>query len=161
MPDDNQQSVVVFLRKDGKGGQILVVCNFNPVLREGYQIGVPYAGWYKEVFSSDDVKYGGKGIHNKTLRSKKGHMHGFDNTISLTIPPMSTLYFQVPQPKPVKETKPKSVKEPKQPTKDKEEKPKEPKAKKTTAAKPKKEPEKKAADTTTTKKTTRKRSKAE
>ena len=161
VPDDNQQSVVVFLRKDGKGGQILVVCNFNPVLREGYQIGVPYAGWYKEVFSSDDVKYGGKGIHNKTLRSKKGHMHGFDNTISLTIPPMSTLYFQVPQPKPVKETKPKSVKEPKQPTKDKEEKPKEPKAKKTTAAKPKKEPEKKAADTTTTKKTTRKRSKAE
>ncbi len=161
VPDDNQQSVIVFLRKDGKGGQILVVCNFNPVLREGYQIGVPYAGWYKEVFSSDDVKYGGKGIHNKTLRSKKGHMHGFDNTISLTIPPMSTLYFQVPQPKPVKETKPKSVKEPKQPTKDKEEKPKEPKAKKTTAAKPKKEPEKKAADTTTTKKTTRKRSKAE
>ena len=161
VPDDNQQSVVVFLRKDGKGGQILVVCNFNPVLREGYQIGVPYAGWYKEVFSSDDVKYGGKGIHNKTLRSKKGHMHGFDNTISLTIPPMSTLYFQVPQPKPVKETKPKSVKEPKQPTKDKEEKPKEPKAKKTTAAKPKKEPEKKAADTTTTKKTTRKQSKAE
>ena len=161
VPDDNQQSVVVFLRKDGKGGQILVVCNFNPVLREGYQIGVPYAGWYKEVFSSDDVKYGGKGIHNKTLRSKKGHMHGFDNTISLTIPPMSTLYFQVPQPKPVKETKPKSVKEPKQPTKDKEEKPKEPKTKKTTAAKPKKEPEKKAADTTTTKKTTRKRSKAE
>lgn len=161
VPDDNQQSVVVFLRKDGKGGQILVVCNFNPVLREGYQIGVPYAGWYKEVFSSDDVKYGGKGIHNKTLRSKKGHMHGFDNTISLTIPPMSTLYFQVPQPKPVKETKPKSVKEPKQPTKDKEEKPKEPKANKTTSAKPKKEPEKKAADTTTTKKTTRKRSKAE
>ena len=99
VPDDNQQSIVVFLRKDAKGNQILVVCNFNPVLRENYQIGVPYVGWYKELLSSDDVKYGGKGVHNKTLRSKKGKLHGFENTISLTIPPMSTVYFKVPAPK--------------------------------------------------------------
>ena len=42
---------------------------------------------------------GGKGVHNKTLRSKKGKLHGFENTISLTIPSMSTVYFKVPEPK--------------------------------------------------------------
>ena len=109
IPDDNQQSIVVFLRKNKAGQQILVVCNFNPVLRENYQMGVPVSGWYKEVLSSDDVKYGGKGIHNKAQRSKKGTMHGFENTISLTVPPMSTIYLQVPQPKPA-ETKTKSKK---------------------------------------------------
>lgn len=111
VPDDNQQSVVIFLRKDAQGQQILVVCNFTPVTREDYQIGVPCAGWYKEVFSSDSTKFGGKGIHNKTKRSKKGKMHGFENILTLTIPAMSTVYFQVPECKqPQKTEKPKTTK---------------------------------------------------
>ena len=113
VPDDNQQSVVIFLRKNAQGKQILVACNFNPVLRENYKIGVPVAGWYKEVLSSDDIKYGGGGVHNKTLRSKKGQMHGFEQTITLTLPPLSAIYFEVPEEKPVKKPAAKADKAPK------------------------------------------------
>lgn len=97
VPDDSQQSVIAFLRKDAAGKQLLVVCNFNPVLREGYSLGVPVSGTYKELLNSDDAAFGGSGaVHNKAQRSKKKPMHGFEQSITLTLPPMSTLYFEVP-----------------------------------------------------------------
>ena len=98
VPDDSAQSVVAFLRKDKKGEAVLVVCNFNPVERVNYALGVPAAGSYKEIFTSDEEKYGGTGFHNKTVRSKKGEMHGFEQSIHITLPPLSTLYFSVPAP---------------------------------------------------------------
>ncbi len=97
VPDDSQQSVVAFLRKDSAGKQILVVCNFNPVLRENYAMGAPVSGTYKEVLNSDAVEFGGSGeVHNKSVRSKKKPLHGFDQSISINLPPMSALYFEVP-----------------------------------------------------------------
>ena len=97
VPDDSQQSVIAFLRKDTAGKQILVVCNFNPVLREGYTLGAPVAGTYKEVLNSDDAAFGGSGaVHNKPVRTHKKPMHGFEQSITITLPPMSTLYFEVP-----------------------------------------------------------------
>ena len=97
VPDDSQQSVIAFLRKDAADKQLLVVCNFNPVLREGYSLGVPVSGTYKELLNSDDAAFGGSGaVHNKAQRSKKKPMHGFEQSITLTLPPMSTLYFEVP-----------------------------------------------------------------
>ena len=99
VPDDNQQSVVIFLRRDAAGKMVLIACNFNPVLRENYQLGVPVAGTYKELISSDDVKYGGSGVHNAPVRSVKGAMHGFDQHIGITLPPLSTVYFSVPTPR--------------------------------------------------------------
>ena len=97
MPDDSQQSVIAFLRKDTSGKQILVVCNFNPVLREGYALGAPVAGSYKEILNSDDAEFGGSGaVHNKTVRTHKKPLHGFEQSITITLPPMSTLYFEVP-----------------------------------------------------------------
>ena len=99
VPDDNQQSVVVFLRRDAAGKMVLVACNFNPVLREGYKLGVPVSGTYKELLSSDDAKYGGGDVHNAPVRSVKGAMHGFDQHIKITLPPLSTVYFSVPAPR--------------------------------------------------------------
>ena len=97
VPDDSQQSVIAFLRKDTSGKQILVVCNFNPVLREGYALGAPVAGTYKEVLNSDDEAFGGSGaVHNKSVRTHKKPLHGFEQSITITLPPMSTLYFEVP-----------------------------------------------------------------
>ena len=96
VPDDNQQSVIAFLRRDAAGKMLMVVCNFNPVLRKDYQMGVPNPGSYKEILNSDDPKYGGSGVTNGTVRSKKGEKHGFEQYVSLTLPPLSTLYFQVP-----------------------------------------------------------------
>ena len=136
VPDDNAQSVIAFLRRDAAGHTTLVVCNFNPVLREGYQMGVPVAGTYKELLSSDDEAYGGSGVHNKPLRSHKKPMHGFDQSISVTLPPLSTVYFSVPQPK---EAKP-AAKKPAKKTAAKKPAVKKPTAKK--AAKPAKDAEK-------------------
>ena len=97
VPDDSRQSVVAFLRKDANGKQILVVCNFNPVLREGYTLGAPNSGTYKEILNSDDEAFGGSGsVHNKAVRSKKKPLHGFEQSITITLPPMSVLYFEVP-----------------------------------------------------------------
>ena len=97
VPDDSQQSVIAFLRKDTSGKQILVVCNFNPVLREGYTLGAPVAGSYKEILNSDDAEFGGSGaVHNKAVRTHKKPLHGFEQSITITLPPMSTLYFEVP-----------------------------------------------------------------
>ena len=90
-------NVIAFLRKDANGKQILVVCNFNPVLREGYALGAPVAGTYKEVLNSDDEAFGGSGaVHNKSVRTHKKPLHGFEQSITITLPPMSTLYFEVP-----------------------------------------------------------------
>ena len=108
VPDDYQQSIVAFLRKDAAGKQILVVCNFTPILREGYTMGAPVSGSYKEILNSDDAAFGGSGkYHNKNIRSKKAPKHGFDQSITLTLPPLSTLYFQVPE---KKETKARTTK---------------------------------------------------
>ena len=97
VPDDSQQSVIAFLRKDAAGKQILVICNFNPVLREGYTLGAPVSGTYKEVLNSDDEAFGGSGtVHNKSVRTHKKPLHGFEQSITITLPPMSTLYFEVP-----------------------------------------------------------------
>ena len=83
VPDDSQQSVIAFLRKDTSGKQILVVCNFNPVRREGYTLGAPVAGSYKEILNSDDAEFGGSGaVHNKAVRTHKKPMHGFEQSIT-------------------------------------------------------------------------------
>ena len=73
---------------------MIVVCNFQPVRHEIYEIGVPYFAEYKEIFNSDDVKFGGSGITNKTVTAKKEPMHSEQYRISLDIPPMSVMYFK-------------------------------------------------------------------
>ena len=93
--DDNSNSVIAFVRCDENDEKIIAVCNFTPVLREDYKIGVPLADQYEIAFNSDDVKYGGKGEKlKKSYRLKKGAMHGYDNYIELKLPPMSTIYLK-------------------------------------------------------------------
>jgi 1,4-alpha-glucan branching enzyme len=110
IPDDSSQSVVAFLRRDAAGRMVLVVCNFNPVLRENYCMGVPAPGTYKELLNTDDVAFGGTGIHNKAVKARKEPMHGFEQSISLTLPPLSTLYLAVPAPRTEDEKKAKAEK---------------------------------------------------
>ena len=55
------------------------------------------AGTYKEILNSDDEAFGGSGaVHNKSVRTHKKPLHGFEQSITITLPPMSTLYFEVP-----------------------------------------------------------------
>lgn len=92
--DDYMQSIISFRRIDDSGNEIIVVCNFVPVERENYKIGVPYMGTYEQIFSSDNEKYGGTGIDNKKIKAENYSMHGYDQSISIRIPAMSVVYFK-------------------------------------------------------------------
>lgn len=93
-PNDNQNSVVSFLRK-GKRDRTIIVANFTPVDRENYPIGVPSAGEYEVVLTSDDVKYGGNG-KRKTFSYKavKKPYSEFSHTININIEGNTILYIK-------------------------------------------------------------------
>ena len=105
--DDTAQSVVSFRRIDKSGKEIICVCNFVPITRENYRIGVPEDGSYKIIFNSDDEKYGGDGIlENKKITAFEAEdepMHGFDQSINMCIPALSVIYLER---KPSKKSKP-------------------------------------------------------
>lgn len=102
--DDYRQSVIAFRRFDDNGGELIVVCNFVPVERNDYKIGVPFEGEYKLVFNSDAVEFGGEGITSELMKSKSYPMHGFDDSISLDLASLSVIYL-----KPYPYQKPKSM----------------------------------------------------
>ena len=92
--DDYQQSVISFRRIDEKGKEVIVVCNFCPVTRTGYRIGVPKAGTYVPVLSSDDAKYGGTGTPLAPVKAVKQEMHGLKYSVELTLPPLSAVFYE-------------------------------------------------------------------
>ncbi|MBE6781332.1 MAG: 1,4-alpha-glucan branching protein GlgB [Ruminococcaceae bacterium] len=93
--EDYMQSIICFRRKAKDGSEIIVVCNFVPVDREGYRIGISQAGEYKAVFCSDWTEFGGK--TKKTTRKIKTQpieMHGEKNSAEIFIPGMSTTFYK-------------------------------------------------------------------
>ncbi len=104
--DDNSQSIISFRRINKAGDEIIAVCNFVPVDRTDYRIGVPKAGSYKMVFCSDDERFGGKTkLQRAGVKAEKIPMHGSDYSVSLNIPAMSVSYYLVPK---KRNTKPKN-----------------------------------------------------
>ena len=95
--DDYNQSIISFRRKNRAGDEIICVCNFVPVDRTDYRIGVPVEGSYKKVFSSAEQKYGGKGGVADAYTSDNISMHGYENSILLDIPALSVTYYKVPK----------------------------------------------------------------
>ena len=98
--DDYRQSVIAFRRIDDDGNEIIAVCNFVPVGRENYKIGVPCEGTYSLVFDSDDVKFGGSGTALKKVKTEEYTMHGFEQSVTLTLPPLSVQYYRYTPRKP-------------------------------------------------------------
>ena len=93
--DDNENSVIAFRRIDEKGKEIITVCNFTNVERENYRIGVPKKGNYKIIFNSDAIEFGGCGRGNTDkIKSEEINMHGFEQSINLDLPPLSTIYIK-------------------------------------------------------------------
>jgi 1,4-alpha-glucan branching enzyme len=89
---DRDQSIIAFLRRDGAGvvGAIALV-NATPVVRHGYRIGAPKGGW-REAINTDQDVYGGSGVCNGLpWQTDPIPMHGFADSLSLTLPPLSTL----------------------------------------------------------------------
>jgi 1,4-alpha-glucan branching enzyme len=93
---DYNQSVIVFLRKGNEDDSwLVVVCNFTPVVRHNYRIGVPPATYYREIFNSDDPLYGGSGQANgEQISVENVPFHNYPASLSLTLPPLSTIYLK-------------------------------------------------------------------
>jgi 1,4-alpha-glucan branching enzyme len=95
--DDRYNSVLAFLRRPSCSGAmpLLVVCNFTPVVRHDYLVGVPAAGGWDEVLNTDSAFYGGSNIGNGgRLHAVDQPMHGHPQALSLTLPPLATVYLR-------------------------------------------------------------------
>ena len=93
--DDAANSVLSFVRHGAKPEEMIVaVCNFTPKTVLGYNVGVPYEGYYKEILNSDDEKYGGSGVINKkAVKSRHEHWNRCENCITIDLPPLATAIF--------------------------------------------------------------------
>jgi len=94
--DSRDDSVLFYIRKARNPDDFVVVCcNFTPVVRPGYRVGVPRAGWYREVFNSDSQYYGGSNVGNYPGIPAQdiGH-HRRPCSISVHLPPLATLVFK-------------------------------------------------------------------
>jgi 1,4-alpha-glucan branching enzyme len=94
--DDSDASVVSFLRRARDPEDFLVfVCNFTPVVREGYRIGVPRGGFYHERINTDGAIYGGSNVGNAgNVLAEPVPTHGQPQSLLLTLPPLATLVFR-------------------------------------------------------------------
>ncbi|WP_169123873.1 1,4-alpha-glucan branching protein GlgB [Xanthobacter sp. SG618] len=92
--DDRENSVLAFLRLAPDAAPVLAVINLTPVPRQGYRIGVPAAGRWREVLNSDAPLYGGSGMGNYGgVETREEPAHGEGQSLDLTLPPLSTLLF--------------------------------------------------------------------
>ena len=74
---------------------IFVVCNFTPMVREDYRLGVPFAGAYREVFNSDSSHYGGSNVGNAGLvNTQDVSAHGQACSLALTLPPLAVIVLR-------------------------------------------------------------------
>ena len=93
--DDAETSVLAFLRRDGHGGPVLVVCNFTPVPRHNLTVGVPVGGFWSEVFNSDAAEFGGSGQGNYGgMDAQPLPWHGWPRTLNLTAPPLGCVILK-------------------------------------------------------------------
>ena len=93
--DDAQNSVFAFERCSSKGERIIVISNFTPVPRHDYRMGVNVAGQYHEILNTDSAFYEGSNLGNcGSVESETIPSHGRDHSISVSIPPLATIYLK-------------------------------------------------------------------
>ena len=92
--DDGNNSVFVFERRDREGNRVIVISNFTPVVHDSYRFGVNEAGEYREILNSDDLHYKGSGVSaGATVATEEVWSHGKPNSLSVTVPPLATVYL--------------------------------------------------------------------
>jgi 1,4-alpha-glucan branching enzyme len=93
---DWEQSIVSFIRRGHDRGEcVLAVCNFTPVPRYGYRLGVPSGGVWKEALNSDAAEYGGSGMGNLgRVEAARSSSHGRPYSLSFTLPPLAVVLFK-------------------------------------------------------------------
>jgi 1,4-alpha-glucan branching enzyme len=93
---DAENSVIAFLRRGReRGNEVLVVCNFTPVPRHNYRVGVPSGGFWRELLNSDSPEYGGSGQGNLGgMEATPVPAHGQYHSLLLTLPPLAVVLFK-------------------------------------------------------------------
>jgi 1,4-alpha-glucan branching enzyme len=96
VPDDVEQSVIAWLRFGAAGDPpIAVICNFTPVPRFDYRIGLPHAGRWREILNSDACEYGGSGVGNLgVVMASNAASHGYVASAQPVVPPLACLYLR-------------------------------------------------------------------
>ncbi|MBI5490161.1 MAG: 1,4-alpha-glucan branching protein GlgB [Deltaproteobacteria bacterium] len=94
--NDADQSVLTFLRRgESNDDLVLVLCNFTPVPRYGYGVGVPRGGWWEEVLNSDALEYGGSGLGNfGGVDASPQGAHGRPWSVRLVAPPLGAVFLR-------------------------------------------------------------------
>ena len=94
---DHQNAVMSYIRKGENAKEdLVVVCNFTPVVREGYRIGLPKKGKLTQIFNSDDARYGGSGVTNtKTIKIDKEAWNGREFSAAVSLPPLGVVVFKM------------------------------------------------------------------
>lgn len=93
--NDAFQSTLSFLRQNGIGNEIITVCNFTPVPRYSYRIGVSEEGIWQECLNSDSKNYGGSNLGNLgTVETSPLPSHGRPFSLNLTLPPLGIVFFE-------------------------------------------------------------------
>jgi len=94
--DDADQSVFAWLRLSDDGAPpVAVICNFTPVPRFGYRVGLPHAGGWREILNTDAGDYGGSGLGNRGwIEAEPIASHGCPASAGIVLPPLATLYLQ-------------------------------------------------------------------
>ena len=94
-----RESVISFLRKGRDEREFLLFCcNFTPVPRENYRIGVPAPGLYKEIFNTDSEFYGGSNMGNGgQVWAEPTPEHGRPHSVRVTLPPLGVVVFKPPR----------------------------------------------------------------
>src|ERR1700693_2149018 len=94
--NDTAASVISLLRKSrSPADEIVIVCNFTPVPRLGYRVGVPSGGYWRELLNSDTQEYGGSGMGNLGgVHAEPLSVHGRPYSLNLTLPPLSALFLR-------------------------------------------------------------------
>jgi 1,4-alpha-glucan branching enzyme len=97
--DNADDNVSAFLRISPRtGSRIICACNFSPVVREGYRIGVPCAGLYREILNTDSTWFGGSNVGNGgAVMAEQTARHGFDYSLRLRLPPLGVIWLEVPR----------------------------------------------------------------
>ncbi len=95
--NDSDNSVFSFTRNAKSSDEfVVVVTNFTPIVRHSYRVGVPKPGYYGEILNSDSSHYWGSNVGNQGgVQTDEIAFHGFDQSISLTLPPLSTMMFKL------------------------------------------------------------------
>jgi 1,4-alpha-glucan branching enzyme len=94
--NNHEDSVLSYVRRAKRGDDFLLICcNFTPVVRENFPIGVSADCWYEEIFNSDSEYYGGSNVGNHPgVQAQSPGFHGRPNRVEVTLPPLAAVIFR-------------------------------------------------------------------